>query len=517
MNPSERAELTAQTLSKSAEMRAALGAPDPSLMKSGWTQSATATSGITAYDLEAPAKLLFPVLTPIRNTLPRVSGKGGIQANWRAVTGLNTGLLGIGVAEGTRGGITTTATADYIAVYKELGLEDSVTFKADRAAVGFEDLKALSVSNLLKGMMIEEERLILYGNTSFALGNTGTVTLAQSNSGGTLLGDTAYGVGCVALTPDGFRRAKVAGGVVQQYTRTNADGTTTTLNGGTAVPSTQANITTANDGANLHSITASVVAVVGAVAYAWFWAAAAGPLILGAITTINSVKITATATGTSTAPGTANYSALAANDYTTDSYVFDGLLTFAFNASLNSYQAAMATGNAGTGTPLTADGAGGVKEIDTALQSFWDNYRLSPSCIWVNSQEMKNITAAVLKGSTSAAQRFMVTVTADRMVAGGFKIASYLNKFTMNGGQEIPVKIHPYLPAGVILFDTDELPYPQSNVANVKQVLLRQDYWQIEWPLKTRKWEFGVYMDGVLQHYFPPSIGVIYNIADGLN
>jgi len=517
MNLTDVKEITLQTLAKSEEMRAALGAANPELLKAGWVQSATATSGITAYDLEAPAKLLFPVITPLRNMIPRVSGKGGIQANWRAVTALNTQNLGIGVEEGKRSGVTTTQTTDYIAIYKELGLEDSVTFKADRAAVGFEDLKALSVSNLLKATMIEEERIMLGGNTSLALGTTANATLTQANSGGALLGNTAYGVGVVALTLDGFRRAALAGGVVQQYTRSNADGTTTVINGGTAAPSSQANITTANDGANLHIINATVTAKAGAFAYAWFWAAAASALVLGAITTINSVVITANATGTSTSPGTANFSALTANDFSTDGLVFDGILTFAANASLNSYQQVMATGNAGVGTPLTADGYGGVKEIDTALKYFWDNFRLSPTRIWVNSQEMKNITNAVLKNANTGAQRFNVVVDNSGMIAGGFKIASYLNKYTMNGGQEIPVLIHPNMPAGTILFDTDELPYPQSNVANVKQMLLRQDYWQIEWPVTTRKYPFGVYFDGVLQNYFPPAFGIITNIADGLN
>lgn len=509
------AEITAATLAKTQEMMAALKTPNESLAKA-WTQSSSAISGITAYDLEAPAKLLFPVLTPLRNEIPRTSGKGGIQANWRAVTGINTGFMGMGISEGKRGGIITTSTADYIAVYKELGLEDSVTFKADRAASGFDDLKSLATSNLLKATMIEEEFLDLAGNTSFALGTTANATLTQSNSGGSLLGNTAYGVGVVALTPDGYRRARLAGGVVQSYTRTNADATTDTMAGGCAAPSTQANVTTANDGANAHSIAATVTAKAGACAYAWFWATAAANLTLGAITTINSVSITALATGTTTSPGTANFAALAATDFSADSLVYDGLLTFAWNSSLNSYQKVMATGTAGTGTPLTADGAGGVTEIDVALKSFWDNYRLSPDVIWVNAQESKNITAAVLKGTTSAAQRFTVTVQNQGMVAGGFRVSSYLNKYTMAGATEIPIKIHPNLAPGVILFQTKTLPYPMSNVTNVVEKRLRQDYWQIEWPLKTRKWEYGVYFDGVLQNYFPPAFGTIYNIADGL-
>ena len=38
------------------------------------------------------------------------------------------------------------------------------------------------------------------------------------------------------------------------------------------------------------------------------------------------------------------------------------------------------------------------------------------------------------------------------------------------------------------------------------QIRTRQDYYQIEWPLRTRKYEYGVYADEVLQHYFPPSM-----------
>ena len=41
----------------------------------------------------------------------------------------------------------------------------------------------------------------------------------------------------------------------------------------------------------------------------------------------------------------------------------------------------------------------------------------------------------------------------------------------------------------------------------------RRDYYQLEWPLKTRKYEYGVYFDGVLQNYFPPAFGMITNIG----
>jgi hypothetical protein len=71
------------------------------------------------------------------------------------------------------------------------------------------------------------------------------------------------------------------------------------------------------------------------------------------------------------------------------------------------------------------------------------------------------------------------------------------------------------MPPGTILFTTNRLPYPLSNVTNVMQIRTRRDYYQIEWPIRTRKYEYGVYADEVLQHFFPPSSGIITNIADG--
>ena len=163
-----------------------------------------------------------------------------------------------------------------------------------------------------------------------------------------------------------------------------------------------------------------------------------------------------------------------------------------------------ATGTAGTGTPLTADGSGGIVEVDAALSRIWDNYRLSPDTIWVSSQEALNISKKILTGSTVAAQRF-VFETSQNAIGGGIMVRTYLNRFSMQGGSSLDVKVHPNMPAGTILMTTKALPYPLSGVGNVMQIRTRQDYYQIEWPLRSRKYEYGVYADEVLQHYFPPS------------
>src|SRR5271165_1681508 len=103
------------------------------LEKSTYSESTSATSGLNFYDLELGAKFLYPVLTPLRNAIPRVSGKGGIQASWRAVTAINPGAVRAGVSGGNRGGLVAVQTTDYTATYKGLGLEGNVDFEAQYA------------------------------------------------------------------------------------------------------------------------------------------------------------------------------------------------------------------------------------------------------------------------------------------------------------------------------------------------------------------------------------------------
>jgi hypothetical protein len=48
--------------------------PGDPLVKSTFSQSGSPTSGLTYYDLETGAKFVYPLLTPLRNEIPRVSG-----------------------------------------------------------------------------------------------------------------------------------------------------------------------------------------------------------------------------------------------------------------------------------------------------------------------------------------------------------------------------------------------------------------------------------------------------------
>src|SRR5579863_8231900 len=44
-----------------------------------WTLTTPISTGLVPFDLEAPAKLLTPRPTPLRNSIPRVKGQGGAR------------------------------------------------------------------------------------------------------------------------------------------------------------------------------------------------------------------------------------------------------------------------------------------------------------------------------------------------------------------------------------------------------------------------------------------------------
>ena len=508
--------LAQNTLSMAASNFAKLGQIDQ-LQK-----TITQATGLIAYDLEAPSKKLYPVLSPIRNTIPRYrDGKGGTAVNWRAVTAIAAGgprptVYQFPVGEGSRNEVAPLTAVNFLASYKGLGVEQQLTYESDFAAESFEDLKGLAQLTNLQSLMMGEENLILGGNASIALGQVTGLTLSTATTGGSIAAAATVQVYCVALSKEGWDAAGVAGGLQIVRTRSNQGGDTTVINGGVGQISAAVSIVTGATTTN--SVAASVTAISGAVAYAWFWGPTTGAgSLLGAITTMNSVIITTAAGAGSQASNATGLSA----DHSQDALAFDGLISIACGAgpqvgasSSGAYVLGLATGIAGVGTTLTSDGAAGVVEIDTMLQNRYDNYRIGFNKFWVSSDVAKTITRLVVGNNGAPLIRFNGDLKGDITqmlgIGGGTFVKNYFNKFT---NEMIEIHVHPFLPAGMLLATADQLPYPVNEVGRVWQMRLRRDYYSIDWPITTRAYPYGTYMDGFLQHYFPPALGLIFNIA----
>ena len=72
-----------------------------------WTLTNPVGTGLVPYDLEAPAKLLTPRPTPLRNSIPRIKGQGGAR-RFKVISGF-TGT-GTGGATTVQPGINETST-----------------------------------------------------------------------------------------------------------------------------------------------------------------------------------------------------------------------------------------------------------------------------------------------------------------------------------------------------------------------------------------------------------------------
>ncbi len=478
------------------------------LMKDSLAKNVTISTGLTAYDLQAPAKNLYPTITPLRNSIPRVGRLNpGNAAHWRSIfstTGSGFDAMGW-VPEGQRSASMSYSAISITLPYVTLGEEDTVTFEAEAAAQGFEDVNATATLRILQKTMRKEETALLGGNTSLPLGKPGTPTLSASGTGGTLPAAT-YSVIVVALTFEGYRNSTLAGGVATVMTITGNDGNTYTLSGGSSLRSTNATQVVAAG----QTLFATAPVVNGAVAYAWY-VGAAGSETLQAITTINSVAFSAPLT-TGQQPATA----ITADNSSNPGLAFDGLLTDGFNPATSSFVQALPSGVAGTGTFLTPSGRGSILEIDNMLLQMWNSYRLSPTVIYVNAQEQKNITTKCLTNASGPLVRYNVDASQSapyEFTASGV-VRWYYNPFT---GVEIPLIVHPDLPPGTILAYCERLPawYQSNETPNVAEVLTRRDYYRVDWPVRTRRREFGVYTEEVLAIYASFGIGIITNIGNG--
>ncbi len=504
----ETIELTKQVFAKGVDLEKAI----------------TTATGLVGYNLEAPAKKLYPVLSPLRNRIARTRAPvGSLAANWRAVTGINATNLKAAVAFGARNSEISYSTVNRSAAYKSFGLDDSVQFEAVWLSKGFEDVRAYSALATLQATMIEEEKLILAGlsnDPDFALGTAPTPTLSKATGGGSGWSTNAY-VKCVALSLYGWLNSNRS-----DLTQAPADHSAISATANLAVAATD-------------TVYATVAPVGGAFGYAWYVGTGSSEpssLKLAAYTSVPSATFTAPPAGGNHGSDTAGMSADTASDanafcgiipqilpksatLTTLLSVSSGTLKKATGGSSyvpNSLVFDMAQAN-GDGTALTADNAGGIVELDIVLKALWDEARIGPTLILLNSQEALNITKKI-GGSSNLSYRIMLS-DGQKDVVGGVFVSGYLNKFssslTPGNPDVVPFLLHPFLPPGTIVVLSERLPYPNNEVANVLEMEMQSEYADYEWARAQRKYEHGVYAMGVLKHYFPAGCALIRGIKNG--
>lgn len=488
--------------------------------------------GYLWYDLSPVVQLLYPFkeLIPRISRLPRISGDGGNAYHWKRVTAVNVNNISLGVSEGNRGAGIAISLQDQVATYKTLGLEGNASFEARLGGKNLTpDVLGTTVQSTLRSVMIGEEQALILANASTPLGVTPIPTLAASGTGSSFANGTVYVI-CVALSGMGFFQSSVANGVLGQATKTNTDGSTDTFGGGSGQPSAEASVAvTAGE-----KVTATVTPVAGAVAYAWFVATATGAELLAAITTGNQAVFTKVPVGTQAV--TALKVGGAYQDNSTNALLPDGILsqiygsvfgsapgtTMATNRNLPAVAAggdSISIANSGAiiyqkgvgNSGLSVDGTN-IAEWDAVLQAAYDQYKLGFDRILLSSQDVTTMGAMLGESGGAALSGMRIFFDADattgRIVAGR-RVTSYLNKYMNN---TLEVEIHPFVPPGTQIFWSDRVPYELSGVANLLEARVRMDYYLLQWPFRSRRYEYGCYLDEVFACYFLPAFALITNV-----
>jgi hypothetical protein len=456
----------------------------------------TTPLGLLGVPLEVPAKLLYPVPTPLRNRIPRQT-VGGASVTFRKITAINSQNVWPSVAEAAD---ATTGRNSRIAFneanitynFKSLEMESMLTpealFGSNSSITPGQDFMAEDIARLtlLQSLMLAEEKMILGGNVT-ALGQVVNITKAgitqSATTVGTLANATNYNIQVSALTLQGYLNGSKGGAALGE----NNPAAATVI------------ATTAGGNAGDESLTITWDQVRGAVAYNVFCKTGAAALWQQTVTT-NYALILAEGAG----------AVVNAADTSANALDYDGLIAQCTKAAFTpGYYRSLTTVAAGP-VSLTTDSKGGIAEFDTAFKTAYDTYKIGFDEILVNTTQKEEVDRISVG---SAAPIYRIDATAgDLNITGSLGIRDVNNRYM---GTKVPVTVHPFLPAGTILFLSYALGpyYPGSNVGENIKIFLGWDYRSITFGLAKRAVEMGIDCNGALVVHANFGLGAIQNVA----
>ncbi|MFC1418595.1 hypothetical protein [Streptacidiphilus cavernicola] len=473
------------------------------------------STGIYSYDLSELVSLI-PVITPFRDIVARkMSPDGNPFAVWRAIMNLTNSQPDPSMGFDYAANEVQFQEQDFQARYKPIGYAGLVTQDAYDLAKGYGDPYAISTFQTLNQLLIGEDRKLM-GAQSFALAHPAAPTVTQHTTGGTIGAVSLY-IGVAARTGSGY-----------YYGSGNSQGTASL-------------VSTFGSGAT-NSVTATVTAVRGAVAYDWFYSADASTWYYYTTTTTNTVTVTKTISSNQALP-TGNSVPDLSTSWKGTANTVPTINTSADNGSANAndydgFLASLAGDYNGTGqweTPGTGtanpsifnslDGAaltltgGTVNEIENDIfLPLWNQVKCSPTALMMNAQQAQEIANLVL-GSSSATTYLTTDASGRISTTAGGRVGEIVN--APAGGVTVPIEVHVSLPPGTIVARTDRVPFPQANISSVLECRTLRDTAQFDYGISRvantagggpRK-EFEIRTVSAFVNRAPVSMAVLGNVA----
>ena len=456
------------------------------------------STSFAAFDLEAPAKLLTPRPTPLRNRIPRKKGVGTSHRIKRITgyTGTGTGGQGQiwpGVSETTttafgsinfeRGPKISYTADDIVLPYNSYSLSDSVSFDANFSGMGYQDLRQLSSTSTLYATMLMEERMMLMGRGT-ATGYAGALAAPTASAAGA----TASGsVTAIAATT--------------YYVYATADAGVSSTGFGESIVSSVASATTTSG----QALVVTVTPVTGAIAYNIYvgtTTGAANAYYQGRTTgTVFTVGGAATSTTGNQGPlkTTGPVASRAAADTSAYATGYDGILPTLLGSSsgyINNIAGSFSNSNPGT-------------EFQAVFAGLYNTVKADPDAILINGSDRKQLSDSI-KGAANANYRLNITQDETTGAVLGSVVGGIVNEVT---GKSVDLIVHPWLPQGVAPVISWTLPIPDTEVSDVWSNYLVQDYLGVQWPVTQFAYEFSTYFRGTFFCSAPAWNGIVSGIT----
>ena len=470
------------------------------------TLTSPLSSSFAAFDLEAPAKLLTPRPTPLRNRIPRKKGIGTAHRVKRILgyTGTGTGGQGQiwpGINETTqnnfapgannpywleRGAQISYTADDLILPYNSYGLSDQVSWDAQFSGQGFQDMRQLSSQSTLFATMLMEERMMLMarGTQSGYSGALAVPTFgAAAVNTGTGQTDLAANTYYVAVTADA--------------------GISTTGFGESQLSSISSGVVVGSGKVLKVTISAPVQGAIGYNIYVGTTTGAANLTYQGRTTSLEFIVQGASSlqkTG-NTAPYTTTGAAATRAAADTSAYAtgYDGILPTVLgpNTGYNNY----------IGSTFSTSNPGA--EFQIAFAAMYEAVKADPDEVLLNGLDRKQLSDAIKNGST-ANYRLMVENPGEGGITYGSVVTALQNEVT---GKALALTVHPWLPQGVAPILSYTLPIPDTQVTDVWANFLVQDYMGIQWPVNQFTYDFSTYFRGTFFCTAPAWNGAVSGIV----
>lgn len=338
---------------------------------------------------------------------------------------------------------------------KQFSVSDQVSWEAQYAGQGFQDIRQLSQFVVLNAHMLSDEAVMLGGRGTDSM-FVGALTSPGANVTGTARAPAA-GEGGITGTGTGGTNVYIKVTAQAVFGESTASNLVTVNVPISTTDSIDVKVTVDSQGALGYNVYANLATAGGAdpgdstryyqgrTGYNLFTIGANGQTAL-------------IATGATVPTG---------GDTSASSLDFDGFLSIlggpnsGYNKRLN---AALSTSNPGT-------------EFQAAFLSLWRAVKADPEEIWLEAGDSAQISD-LLKTSSSSNYRLSVVQNEFGNVVMGNIVTGILNESSPTR-RMVDLRIHPYIPQGNAMILSWSLPLPNSQVPSCWEMTMVQDYMSI--------------------------------------